>query len=168
MDAASVDIVPLEQIHWPPVRRIYVQGIESGFATFETRVPEWHDWHASHLHRCRLVARRNDRVVGWAALSPVSERVVYGGVAEVSVYVDRDFQGQGIGSKLLRRLVKESEAAGVWTLQAGVFRNNVASLQLHRRAGFRVVGVRDRLGKLNGVWRDVILLERRSDRVGLD
>lgn len=154
--------------HWPEVRRIYQQGIETGFATFETGTPEWKAWDAAHLERCRLVARHGLDVVGWAALSPVSDRCVYGGVAEVSLYVDRDHRGKGIGSSLLRHLVKASEAAGIWTLQAGIFKDNPVSLELHRRAGFRVVGVRERLGKLNGRWRDVVLLERRSDRVGLD
>lgn len=158
----------MARTHWPAVRRIYQQGIETGFATFETGAPEWKDWDASHIPRCRLVARHDGEVVGWAALSAVSDRCVYGGVAEVSLYVDQDHRGQGIGSSLLRHLIKASEAAGIWTLQAGIFKDNRVSLELHRRAGFRVVGVRERLGKLNGRWRDVVLLERRSDRVGLD
>ncbi len=167
MDAGSFDIVPMERTYWPWVHRIYEQGIESGFATFETSAPDWREWDRSHLDQCRLVARRPHRVIGWAALSPVSDRCVYGGVAEVSIYVDRAFQRRGVGSRLMRALIKESESAGIWTLQAGVFPFNKASVELARRAGFRVVGVRERLGKLNGEWRDVVLMERRSGRVGL-
>ncbi len=158
----------MERAHWPWVRRIYEQGIDSGFATFETSTPDWCDWNAAHLKPCRLVALRGERVVGWAALSPVSDRCVYGGVAEVSIYVDRAHHRRGVGSRLMRHLIKESEATGIWTLQAGVFPANVASLELARTAGFRVVGVRERLGKLEGRWHDVVLMERRSDRVGLD
>jgi L-amino acid N-acyltransferase YncA len=154
--------------HWPAVREIYAQGVATGQATFETVVPDWIDWDRAHLPGSRLVAIADSRVVGWAALSPVSDRCVYGGVAEVSVYVAEDQRGRGVGSLLLRRLVEESEAIGIWTLQAGIFAENAGSLRLHLDAGFREVGTRERLGKLNGRWRDVMLLERRSERIGRD
>jgi phosphinothricin acetyltransferase len=151
---------------WPTVAEIFRQGIETGDATFETAVPTREEWNASHLRTPRLVARAERTVVGWAALSPVSERCVYAGVAEDSVYVARNARGQGIGRALLERLVREAENAGLWTLQAGIFPENRASVALHERCGFRIVGVRERLGQRAGVWRDVLLLERRSRRVG--
>ncbi|MDQ3894481.1 MAG: N-acetyltransferase family protein [Actinomycetota bacterium] len=151
---------------WPTVAEIFRQGIETGDATFETAVPTWEEWNASHLRTPRLVARAERTVVGWAALSPVSERCVYAGVAEDSVYVARDARARGIGRALLERLVREAEDAGLWTLQAGIFPENRASVALHQRCGFRIVGVRERLGQRAGVWRDVLLLERRSRGVG--
>ncbi|HKJ92438.1 MAG TPA: GNAT family N-acetyltransferase [Longimicrobiales bacterium] len=166
MELAHVIMRPMVHQDWPRVRWIYQQGIETGFATFETGAPEWKEWNRAHLRNCRIVAELKNLIVGWAALSAVSGRFAYGGVAEVSIYVDPEYHGHGIGSRLMRRLIKESEAAGVWTLQAGIFPENVRSLDLARRAGFRVVGVRKRIGKLNGRWRDVVLLERRSERVG--
>jgi L-amino acid N-acyltransferase YncA len=152
---------------WEAVRRIYLEGIETGNATFETDAPAWEKWDASHLPRPRLVARGPD-VLGWAAIAHVSARDVYHGVAEVSVYVASAARGRGIGGELLTSLAARSEDAGIWTLQAGIFPENAASLSLHRRCGFRVVGRRERLGRLAGVWRDVVLLERRSDRVGAE
>jgi len=151
---------------WPAVRRIYEEGIATGVATFETGVSGWEEWGLWHLDSCRLVARAGEEVLGWAALSPVSERPVYGGVAEVSIYVGQAARGRGAGKRLLEQLVIESERAGLWTLQAGIFTENEASIRLHRSCGFREVGVRERLGRLDGVWRDVLLLERRSSRVG--
>lgn len=159
---------PLAPDDWRRVRAIYAAGIATGLATFETQVPEWEEWDASHLDEPRLVAEIGEEVVGWAALSPVSDRCVYGGVAEVSVYVDPDHRGRGVGSRLLARLVDESEERGYWTLQAGIFPENEASLRLHETHGFRTVGRRERLGRLDGRWRDVLLLERRSDRVGVE
>ncbi len=147
---------------WPRVAAIYAAGIADGQATFETSVPTWPVWDAAHLPVPRLAARAADDVVGWAALAPVSRRCVYAGVAEVSVYVDPGRRGRGVGRLLLSRLVTASEEAGLWTLQAGVFPENEPSLRLHDRCGFRVVGVRERLGRLAGQWRDVVLLERRS------
>lgn len=152
---------------WPAVRRIYEQGIATGHATFETAAPGWESWDREHLEDCRLVAEREGVVVGWVALSPVSGRCVYAGVAEVSVYVAAAARGQGVGRRLLQALVACSEEAGLWTLQAGIFPENEASLRLHRACGFRVVGRRERLGQLHGAWRDVLLLERRSDVVGV-
>lgn len=164
---SEADIEPMREADWPVVADIYRQGIESGHATFEPEVPSREAWDRGHLEAGRLVAREGDRVLAWAALSPVSDRCVYGGVAEVSVYVDRGAQGRGLGRRLLEALVEASEAAGIWTLQAGIFPENEASLAIHRRCGFRVVGRRERLGRLAGEWRDVILLERRSTAVGV-
>ncbi len=152
---------------WEAVRKIYGDGIATGDATFETEVLSEPDWDRAHLQECRLVARADDRVVGWAALSRVSDRQVYCGVAEVSVYVATAARGRGIGLRLLRALVEASERAGVWTLQAGVFPENDASLRLHEACGFRRVGTRYRLGELRQQWRDVVLLERRSEVVGI-
>ena len=146
---------------WPAVSAIYAAGIATGNATFETAVPTWEQWDAGHLADLRLVAVVDDAVVGWASLSPVSDRCAYAGVAENSVYVDPDRQGQGVGYVLLAALVEGSEAAGIWTVQTGIFPENEASLALHQRCGFRVVGRRERLGRLNGGWRDVLFLERR-------
>lgn len=152
--------------YWPEVRAVYVEGLATGDATFETEAPEWERWDAAHLRACRLVALDDGRVAGWAALSPVSARAVYAGVAEVSVYVGAGFRGRGLGRALLSALVRESEAAGIWTLQASVFPENVASVELHKACGFREVGRRERVGRLRGRWRDTILLERRSRAVG--
>jgi phosphinothricin acetyltransferase len=151
---------------WPAVRAIYEAGIATGQATFEASAPAWEQWHGDHLEACRLVADEDGEVLGWAALTKVSGRCVYAGVAEVSVYVAAAARGRGIGRELLAALVDESEHAGLWTLQAGIFPENEASLALHERCGFRVVGRRERLGKMNGAWRDVLLLERRSPTAG--
>jgi L-amino acid N-acyltransferase YncA len=158
----SIALAPMTADHWDAVRVILQGGIDSGTATFETTVPEWAVWDAAHRRDCRLVALDEGRVVGWAALSPVSSRSAYAGVAEVSVYVARAVQGRGIGRLLLGALVEAAEAAGLWTLQAVIFPENVASIELHRREGFRVVGRRERIARLRGVWQDTILLERRS------
>jgi L-amino acid N-acyltransferase YncA len=160
--AIAVEIRDLRPEDWPQVAAIYAAGIAKRGATFETEVPAWEAWDAGHLAAHRLVAVEEDRVVGWAALSPVSERCCYAGVAENSVYVHPDAQGRGVGRALLERLVVDAEAAGIWTVQTGIFPENAASLELHRRCGFRVVGVRERLGQLDGEWRDVVFLERRS------
>jgi phosphinothricin acetyltransferase len=145
------------------VRSIFEQGIEDGDATFETEAPTWVAW--DRAHTLRLVAEQAGEVVGWAALSPVSERCVYQGVAEDSVYVARGAQGRGVGLLLLDTLISRAEADGIWTLQAGIFPENRASLALHERCGFRVVGTRERLGCHHGTWRDVVLMERRSKEV---
>jgi len=159
-------LAPLQPFDWAAVARIYQQGIDTGDATFEAEVPSWESWDERHLPVGRLVARGNGDVLGWAALSGVSERCVYRGVAEVSVYVAAEARGRGIGRALLEKLVEASEAAGLWTLQAGIFPENRASLRLHEICGFRRVGIRERLGQLAGRWRDVVLLERRSGVVG--
>ena len=152
---------------WPQVHAIYEEGIATGNATFETAAPDWVAWHSKHLESCRLVARRDGDVIGWAALTHVSSREAYRGVAEVSVYVAGSARRQHVGSTLLTALVNASEAAGIWTLQAGIFGENSASIALHERCGFRVVGIRERIGCLNGRWRDVVLMERRSRVVGV-
>ncbi len=163
MDVAIEAMMPED---WPQVREIYLEGIATGQATFETEAPSWEKWDAAHLRAGRLVARDGGSVTGWAALSPVSERCVYAGVAEVSVYVAASHRGWGVGRALLDGLIAASEKERLWTLQAGIFPENVASLAVHRRCGFREVGRRERLGCLGGVWRDVVLLERRSPIVG--
>ena len=139
----------------------------TGDATFEAAVPGWEEWDEHHLRPGRLVARKEGQVVGWAALSPVSGRCIYSGVAEVSVYVTAAARGQGVGKSLLQALIEESERAGIWTLQAGIFPENTASIALHIACGFREVGTRERIGLLHGVWRDVLLMERRSHVVGI-
>lgn len=160
-------VTTLETGDWESVREIYREGIASGNATFETEAPDWPRWDAAHRKDCRLVARRKAQVLGWAALSQVSSRAVYAGVTEVSIYVAASERGRGIGKALLVALIEQSEKCVIWTLQAGIFPENVASIALHKSCGFREVGLRQRLGKLDNVWRDVILLERRSSTVGL-
>lgn len=155
-------VEPLRQRHWEQVREIYLEGIATRNATFETEAPGWPKWDAAHLPFARLVACAGNEVFGWAALSAVSSRDCYHGVAEASVYVRARRARQGIGQALLRSLVDASEQSGVWTLQAAIFPENVASLALVKKCGFREVGRRERLAQLDGVWRDVILLERRS------
>jgi len=147
---------------WELVRAIYLEGIRSGHSTFETEAPSWEKWDEGHLEFARLVMRDGETILGWAALSPVSKRHVYRGVAEVTVYVSESAQGQGIGRALLEALIDESEKNGIWTLQASIFPENTASVQLHLRCGFREVGRRERIAMLNGVWRDTLLFERRS------
>jgi L-amino acid N-acyltransferase YncA len=159
-------ITPMQHVDWLVVREIYREGIATGNATFETELPDWEKWNSGHRQDCRLVARERDEILGWAALSPVSARRVYAGVAEVSVYVAAAARGSGVGKALLRMLIEESERHQVWTLQAGIFPENAASIALHKYCGFREVGVRRRVGKLRDTWRDVLLLERRSQVVG--
>jgi phosphinothricin acetyltransferase len=159
---------PFTPSDWPAVRAIYEEGIATGNATFEQEPPSWEEWDRSHLAACRLVAEQAGRVIGWAALSRVSDRCVYGGVAEVSLYVAAAARGHGVGRALLQALVEASEREGLWTLQAGVFPENWASVRIHERCGFRVVGRRDKLGRLRDRWRDVLLLERRSATVGVE
>ena len=152
---------------WLAVRAVYLEGIATGEATFETEAPSGETWDSGHLSFARLVARDGEDVIGWAALSPVSQRKAYLGVAEVSVYVGARSRGKGVGKALLERLIQESEQNGIWTLQAAVFPENAATLAVHKRCGFREVGRRERISKLNGSWRDTILLERRSEIVGV-
>ena len=158
----------LKASDWEQVRSIYLEGIATGDATFETSAPEWVKWDADHLAEPRLVYREGEKISGWAALSPVSGRCVYAGVAEVSVYVAQDSRGRGVGRALLSALVARSEQKGIWTLQAGVFPENRPSIELHLKCGFRQVGTRERLGQMAGVWRDVVLLERRSKLAGMN
>jgi len=160
-------IKPMGREHWPEVLRIYLEGIATGNATFEVEAPSWEKWDGSHLPNCRLIAQEESKILGWAALSPVSSRRVYAGVAEVSAYVAEAARGKGIGKSLLSALIESSEDCGVWTLQAGIFPENAASITLHKSLGFREVGRRERIGKMGEAWRDVVLLERRSAKVGI-
>lgn len=150
---------------WDSVRAIYLEGIASGVATFETEAPSWEAWNTAHLAHPRLKAIEESSLVGWAALTPVSPRPAYSGVAEVSIYVGQVHRGRGIGKSLLMALVRSSEEFGIWTLQAGIFAVNVGSIALHKTCGFREVGTRERIGRLGGIWHDVVLMERRSPRV---
>lgn len=160
-------IEPLRPSDWPQVAAIFAEGIATGNATLETETPPWEKWDAEHLHDCRLVARDGKGILGWAALTPVSGRCVYGGVAEISVYVAARARRQGVGRALIMAIIDASEEAGLWTLQGQILRENTVSLTLMAACGFRQVGIRERLGRLHGVWRDVVLVERRSDRVGI-
>lgn len=159
-------IISLLPEHWPAVKAIYEAGLSTGNASFQTSAPSREEWDRGHLGHSRLVAVDGDIVTGWAALTPVSGRCVYAGVAEVSVYISPDYRGQGVGKNLLGALITESEQNGIWTLQAGIFPENTASIRLHEGAGFRQVGYREKIGKMGSRWRDTILLERRSKIVG--
>ena len=160
--ATGVEVRPFRDDDWPAVHAIYAEGIATGNATFETEVPAFDRWAATHPKEYRFVATRDEKVVGWVAASPVSDRCAYAGVLEHSVYVDARVRGQGVGRRLLETLIAHADASGIWTIQSGIFPENVASVELHQRCGFRVVGTRERLGQLNGTWRDVLLMERRK------
>lgn len=166
-DHDALMIRPMRPDDWPRVEEIYAQGIATGRATLETETPSRKEWYGSHLEVGRLVAEAEGRVVGWAALAPVSGRCVYDGVAEASVYVAEEARGQGLGTRLLEALVEASEEAGYWTLEAGILPENEASLRLFEKCGFRRVGVREGLGMQGEKWRDVVLMERRSETVGV-
>ncbi len=157
-----LDVAAMEASDWERVSVIYAEGIATGVATFETETPTWKQWDAAHLSVGRLVARMRGEVMGWAALAPISRRACYRGVAEVSVYVSSEARGSGIGTILMKRLADDAGSGGIWTLQATVFPENEASLALHQRVGFRLVGRRERIAQLGGVWRDTVLLERRA------
>ncbi len=162
-----MEIRKLSQKDYPEVAEIYRQGILTGNATFQSDAPPWEEWTKSHLEHSRIVAVQNNRILGWAALTPVSGRCVYAGVAEVSVYVADSLKGKGIGKLLLKNLIADSEKNNIWTLQAGIFPENVVSLKIHETHGFRKIGYRERIGQMNGKWRDTVLLERRSAVVGV-
>lgn len=159
-----MSIIPLQEIHYPSIQKIYQQGIDTKNATFETKAPTWEIWDGKFMKQHRFVAISNNEIFGWAALSSVSSRCVYEGVCEVSVYVSPQASGKGIGTQLLQQLIDDSEAKGIWTLQAGVFPENKASIHLHEKLGFRQVGYREKIAKMDGVWRNTILLERRSTK----
>ena len=161
----TVELRPLRVDDWPAVSEIYWDGMRDGLATFETEVPSWKEWDAAHFPEHRLVADLLGEIVGWAALSPASSRRCYSGVAENSVYVARDARGLGVGRALLDALIAGAETAGLWTIQTAIFPENRASLALHEKCGFRVVGTRERIAKRDGVWRDTVFLERRSEAV---
>ncbi|MDP5200289.1 GNAT family N-acetyltransferase [Flavobacterium sp. DG2-3] len=158
-----MEIRKLSPQDWDQVKLIYQKGIDTGNATFQNSAPSWEEWDNLHLESCRIILQDDNIIIGWAALSPVSSRCVYAGVAEVSVYVDSSHSGKGIGLTLLNELVRQSEEEeGIWTLQAGIFPENKASLRIHQKAGFRILGIREKIGKQNGIWRNTAFLERRS------
>ena len=163
----EISISKMKDEDWPEGKNIYQEGIATGNATFESEAPDREQWDKTHLRDCRLVAKSVERIVGWAALSPVSDRCVYDGVAEVSLYVRDSFRGQGIGTTLLKAVIQESRRVGIWTLQSGTFPENTASIALQKACGFREVGTREKIGCMNGKWRDVVLMERRSKIVGI-
>jgi L-amino acid N-acyltransferase YncA len=162
-----MEIKPLEPYHWNEVKRIYEEGIATRHATFESSAPSWHVWDSAHLKNCRFVVTDEGIIKGWAALTPVSDRCVYAGVAEISVYVAEAYRGKKIGNMLLQQLIESSEREGLWTLQAGIFPENKASIALHERNGFHRIGTRQKIGRMDNIWRDTLLLERRSKTVGL-
>ena len=169
-----MNIKLMKSSHWPDVKKIYQDGIKTGQATFEKEPPgSWGEWSRKHLAECSLVCQEGDQLLGWAAISPVSQRCIYQGVGEVSVYVSEENRGMGVGEVLLKELINISEKEGIWTLQAGIFPENESSLQLHKKLGFQEVGLRTKIGKMSygpmaGKWRDVVLIERRSIRVGME
>ncbi|HTZ60056.1 MAG TPA: GNAT family N-acetyltransferase [Acidobacteriaceae bacterium] len=163
----KIQIYPITPADWPEVRAIYEEGIATGVGTFETSAPSWEEWDEARLKHSRLIAR-GQRALGWAALSPVSRRPCYAGVAEVAIYVAAASRGQGIGEALLGALIESSEANGIWTLQGATIAENAASLALQRKCGFQIIGRRERIGRIGGAWRDTILTERRSTKVGLE
>lgn len=160
-------IIEIQEQHYPAVAEIYVQGMDTGIATFETECPSWDLWNDAHLPFGRLGLWEDQQLLGWAALSPVSDRCVYNGVAEVSIYVGSLYRGKGIGKHLLQELIIKSEMHNIWTLQSAIMKPNTASIQLHLRCGFREIGYRERVGHINGKWFDNVLMERRSTIVGI-
>ncbi len=167
MKPSTLTFRPFYKKDWKEISKIYEQGIETKNATFRIEVPKWSEWNKNHLSSPRIVAELHDEIVGWAALSPTSNRYVYRGVAEVSIYISNKHHGKKIGIQLLQKLITESEKNGIWMLQANVFPKNNASLKIHKNAGFRIVGYREKIGEKNGIWGDIILLERRSNTVGM-
>ena len=167
-NSIAMEIRPMRASNSEAVLRIYQEGINTGQATFQTQAPSWEEWDRSHLQNLRYIAVLDGHVAGWAALSPVSSRCVYAGVAEVSVYIEENLRGKQIGFHLLQHLITNSEKEGLWTLQAGIFPENKASISLHHKCGFRTIGIREKVGKMNNVWRDTVLLERRSKTAGID
>ena len=168
MNTGDVIIVPMAVADWEAVKQIYLEGIATKNATFEINAPEWEAWDKAHRKDCRMVAKINGVVVGWAALSQVSARKVYEGVTESSIYISTNYHNKGIGDKLMTELVKESEKNNIWTMQAGIFPENIASIRLHEKHGFRILGVKEKVGKMDNRWRDVVLMERRSRVVGVN
>lgn len=162
----NYSIDTMKESDWMQVSSIYMDGIKTEMATFQSEVPSWEEWNKGHLEVCRFVARLEDKILGWVAMSPVSSRCVYVGVAEVSVYIHKDYKGMGIGTALLNQIVAESEKQGFWTLQSGIIKENIPSRSLHKKCGFREIGYRERVGKMNnGRWHDVVLMERRSKNI---
>lgn len=162
-----MEIKPITKENFSAVVAIYQQGLATNIATFQNDLPQWDEWDKGHLAFCRISVYENNKMLGWTALTPVSGRCVYAGVAEVSVYIAEDERGKGIGKILLNELIKQSEANGIWTLQSGIFSENKSSITLHEKCGFRMVGYREKIGKKNGVWKDNVLMERRSKNIGI-
>lgn len=162
-----MEIKNITEEHYPQIAAIYLEGIATGNATYQTDAPTWPDWNKSHLEHSRLAIFENDEMAGWAALSPVSSRCVYAGVAEVSIYMSEKHRGKGLGELLFRALIHQSEENGLWTLQSGIFPENTGSIKLHEKCGFRHIGFREKIGAMNGVWRDNLIMERRSKVVGV-
>jgi L-amino acid N-acyltransferase YncA len=154
----------MQPADWQTVKTIYEEGIATGNATFQQSAPDWEEWNTSHLQTCRIIAKEDNIILGWAALTPVSGRCVYAGVAEVSVYISAKARGK----QLLEKLVNESEINNIWTLQAGIFPENIASIKIHEACGFHILGRREKIGKMNGTWRDTVLMERRSKEIGIN
>lgn len=163
-----MEIRPITKDNFSEVVEIYKQGLATNIATFQNDLPQWEDWNKGHLDFCRISIYENNKMLGWTALTPVSSRCVYAGVAEVSVYIAQNERGKGIGKILLNELIKQSEANGIWTLQSGIFSENQSSIRLHEKCGFRMVGFREKIGKKNGIWKDNILMEHRSKNIGVD
>jgi phosphinothricin acetyltransferase len=161
-ETGVIELISFNESHWSDIKRIYNEGIATGLATFETTAPSWEEWNKNHLKACRLACVIKNEICGWTALSPVSKREVYKGVCEETIYISDSHRGKGLGGFLLQSQIIQSEANGIWTLQAGIFSDNEASIKLHLKNGFRVVGHREKIGQLNGVWKDTLLLERRS------
>lgn len=164
----AIMITELLHSDWNCVREIFIEGIKTTNATFRTEAPSWDEWNQDHLTNGRFVAKKNGKVVGWVALSPISSMSAFSGVVEVSIYIASNAAGMGIGSQLLRHVIAASEQHQIWTIQAMIFPENTASINLHRKFGFEEIGIRKKMGRLNGVWRDVLLLERRSNTVGVE
>lgn len=163
-----MEILSINKNHYPDIAAIYQQGINTGMATFETSAPSWESWNENKLQHSRIIAFENNEALGWAALSKVSSRCVYEGVAEVSIYIAENHRGKGVGKILMEHLIRESEDNGIWTLQLGMFPENEATIALHKLFGFRIIGYREKIGKLNGVWKDSVIMERRSTIVGTE
>lgn len=163
-----MEIRPITKDNFSEVVEIYKQGLATNIATFQNDLPQWEDWNKGHLDFCRISIYENNKMLGWTALTPVSSRCVYAGVAEVSVYIAQKERGKGIGKILLNELITQSEANGIWMLQSGIFSENQSSIKLHEKCGFRMVGYREKIGKKNGIWKDNILMEYRSKNIGID
>jgi Sortase and related acyltransferases len=162
-----ISFKPMGAEHWPLIKEIYSDGLSTGDASFQQDIPDWEDWNKNHLLHSRILILIDQEIVGWGALSPVSLRSVYRGVAEVSIYIGKSFRGKGLGFQLLKSLVKESEENEIWTLQSSIFPENLASICIHQKNGFRKLGYREKVGRMKGIWRDTIIMERRSKVVGL-
>ncbi|WP_312824671.1 N-acetyltransferase family protein [Epilithonimonas sp.] len=163
-----MEIKSITKDNFPEVMEIYRQGLETQIATFQNDTPIWENWDKGHLDFCRISIFDNNKMLGWTALTPVSSRCVYAGVAEVSIYIAKEERGKGIGKIVLTELIRQSEKNGIWTLQSGIFAENESSIKLHEKCGFRIVGYREKIGKKNGVWKDNVLMERRSKTIGID